>query len=44
MVLVDGDPSQEMGALRRVVAVVSEGSIMGEDALRAAADDPGQPK
>ena len=34
MVLVDGDVSKELGALRRVVTVVSDGYVM--DARRAA--------
>ena len=34
MVLVDGDVSKDLGALRRVVTVVSDGYVM--DARRAA--------
>jgi hypothetical protein len=44
MVLVDGDPSKELGALRRVVTVVSDGYVMDADALRSAAGYTGRPK
>jgi imidazolonepropionase-like amidohydrolase len=44
MVLVDGDPSREIGALRRVVAVVSDGYVMDGDALRQAAGFSGRPR
>jgi imidazolonepropionase-like amidohydrolase len=44
MVLVDGDPSKELGALRRVVTVVSDGYVMDADALRKAAGYLGRPK
>ncbi|WP_423601901.1 amidohydrolase family protein [Sphingomonas sp. MS122] len=44
MVLVDGDPSSELGALRRVVTVVSDGYVMDGDALREAAGFSGRPK
>ncbi|PSJ43559.1 amidohydrolase family protein [Allosphingosinicella deserti] len=44
MVLVDGDPSRELGALRRVVTVVSDGYVMDGDALRTAAGYSGRPK
>lgn len=44
MVLVDGDPSTEIGALRRVVTVVSDGYVMDGDALREAAGYSGRPK
>ncbi len=44
MVLVDGDPSTELGALRRVVTVVSDGYVMDADALREAAGYSGRPK
>jgi hypothetical protein len=44
MVLVDGDPSRELGALRRVVTVVSDGYVMDADALRRAAGFSGRPK
>jgi imidazolonepropionase-like amidohydrolase len=44
MVLVDGDPSKEIGALRRVVTVVSDGYVMDGDELRKAAGYSGRPK
>jgi imidazolonepropionase-like amidohydrolase len=44
MVLVDGDPSKELGALRRVVTVVSDGYVMDADELRKAAGWHGRPK
>jgi imidazolonepropionase-like amidohydrolase len=44
MVLVDGDVSKEIGALRRVVTVVSDGYVMDGDALRKAAGYGGRPK
>ncbi|QAY75510.1 amidohydrolase [Sphingosinicella sp. BN140058] len=44
MVLVDGDPSRELGALRRVLTVVSDGYVMDGDALRTAAGYTGRPK
>ncbi len=44
MVLVDGDPSRELGALRRVVTVVSDGYVMDGDALRQAAGFSGRPR
>ena len=44
MVLVDGDVSKEIGALRRVVTVVSDGYVMDGDALRKAAGYSGRPK
>lgn len=44
MVLVDGDPSKELGALRRVVTVVSDGYVMDADDLRTAAGYSGRPK
>ena len=44
MVLVDGDPSKEIGALRRVVTVVSDGYVMDADELRKAAGYTGRPK
>jgi imidazolonepropionase-like amidohydrolase len=44
MVLVDGDPSKELGALRRVVTVVSDGYLMDADELRKAAGYSGRPK
>ena len=44
LVLVDGDPSKELGALRRVVTVVNDGYVMDADALRKAAGYTGRPK
>ncbi|HVM38458.1 MAG TPA: amidohydrolase family protein [Sphingomicrobium sp.] len=44
LVLVDGDVSRELGALRRVVTVVSDGYTMDGDALRKAAGYSGRPK
>ena len=44
MVLVDGDVSKELGALRRVVTVVSDGYVLDGDALRKAAGYSGRPK
>ena len=42
--LVDGDVSKDLGALRRVVTVVSDGYVMDADALRKAAGYTGKPK
>ena len=44
MVLVDGDPSAELGALRRVLTVVSDGYVWDGDELRKAAGYSGRPK
>lgn len=44
LVLVDGDVSQDLGALRRVVTVVSDGYVMDADELRKAAGYSGRPK
>ena len=44
VVLVDGDVSKDLGALRRVVTVVSDGYVMDADALRKAAGYSGKPK
>jgi imidazolonepropionase-like amidohydrolase len=44
LVLVDGDVSKELGALRRVVTVVSDGYVMDADELRKAAGYTGRPK
>jgi imidazolonepropionase-like amidohydrolase len=44
LVLVDGDVSKDLGALRRVVTVVSDGYVMDGDALRKAAGFSGRPK
>jgi len=44
MVLVAGDVASDLGALRRVVTVVSDGYVMEGDALRAAAGFSGMPR
>lgn len=44
MVLVDGDPATDLGALRRVVTVVSDGYVMDASELRKAAGYSGTPK
>lgn len=44
LVLVDGDVSRDLGALRRVVTVVSDGTVMDAAELRAAAGITGTPK
>lgn len=44
MVLIDGDPSTDLGALRRVVTVVSDGYVMDAGELRKAAGYSGRPK
>ena len=44
MVLVDGDVSRDLGALRRVLTVVSNGYVMDADELRKAAGYTGRPK
>ncbi len=44
MVLVDGDVSTELGALRRVMTVVSDGYVMDAAELRKAAGYSGAPK
>ena len=44
MVLVAGDVATDLGALRRVVMVVSDGYVMDGDELRAAAGFSGMPK
>jgi hypothetical protein len=44
MVLVAGDVSSDLGALRRVVTVVSDGYVMDGDALRTAAGFSGMPR
>ena len=44
MVLVDGDVSTDLGALRRVVTVVSDGTVMDAGELRKAAGYSGRPK
>jgi hypothetical protein len=44
MILVDGDPSRDLGALRRVNTVVMDGYVMDGDALRTVAGYSGRPK
>ena len=44
LILVDGDVSTDLGALRRVSTVVSDGYVMDGDALRKAAGFTGKPK
>lgn len=44
MVMVDGDVSRDLGALRRTLTVVSDGVVMDADALRTAAGFSGRPK
>ncbi len=44
LVLVDGDVSTDLGALRRVDTVVSDGFVMNGDELRKAAGFTGKPK
>jgi len=44
MVLVDGDPATDLGALRRVLTVVSDGYVMDANELRKAAGYSGAPK
>jgi imidazolonepropionase-like amidohydrolase len=44
VVLVDGDVSKDLGALRRVVTVVSDGYVMDAGELRKAAGYSGAPK
>ena len=44
LVLVDGDVAADLGALRRVVTVVSDGTVMDGNALRSAVGWSGRPK
>lgn len=44
LVLVDGDVSADLGALRRVLTVVNDGYVMDGDALREAAGFSGRPR
>lgn len=44
MVLVDGDVAKDLGALRRVVTVVSDGYVMDGEALRKDSGFSGRPK
>ena len=44
LVLVDGDVSKDIGAMRRTVWVMSDGALMNADELRQAAGFSGRPK
>ncbi|MBB3764128.1 amidohydrolase family protein [Sphingomicrobium lutaoense] len=44
LLLVDGDVSEDLGALRRVVTVISDGYVMDGDDLRRAAGFSGMPQ
>ncbi|MDF7775918.1 amidohydrolase family protein [Sphingomonas sp. AOB5] len=44
LVLVDGDPSKEIGAMRRTDWVMSDGALMNADELREQAGFSGRPK
>ncbi|OYY91090.1 MAG: hypothetical protein B7Y45_05230 [Sphingomonas sp. 28-66-16] len=44
LVLVDGDVSKDIGALRRTLWVMSDGALMNADELREAAGFAGRPK
>ena len=44
LVLVDGDPSTDIGALRRTDWVMSDGKLMNADELRRAAGFAGRPR
>lgn len=44
MVLVDDDVSTELGALRRITTVISDGYVMDAAELRKAAGFRGAPK
>jgi imidazolonepropionase-like amidohydrolase len=44
LLLVEGDPSSQMGALRQPRVVMLDGKILDPDALRAAAGFSGRPK
>ena len=44
LVLVDGDASKDIGAMRRTVWVMSDGALMNADELRQAAGFSGRPK
>jgi hypothetical protein len=43
-VLVDGDVSKDLGALRRVDTIVSDGYVIEGDALRKEVGFSGRPK
>ncbi|MEO5493462.1 MAG: amidohydrolase family protein [Sphingomonas sp.] len=44
LVLVDGDPSKDIGAMRRTLWVMSDGALMNADDLREVAGFSGRPK
>ncbi|MDB5682149.1 MAG: Amidohydrolase family protein, partial [Sphingomonas bacterium] len=44
LVLVDGDPSKDIGAMRRTMWVMSDGALMNADDLREVAGFSGRPK
>ena len=44
LVLVDGDASRDIGAMRRTLWVMSDGALMNADELRQAAGFSGRPK
>jgi hypothetical protein len=44
MMLVDGDPSRNVGDLRRTAWVMSDGRLMNADELREAAGFTGRPR
>ena len=44
LVLVDGDASKDIGAMRRTLWVMSDGALMNADELRQAAGFAGRPK
>lgn len=44
LVLVDGDASKDIGAMRRTLWVMSDGALMNADELRKAAGFAGRPK
>ncbi len=44
LVLVDGDASKDIGAMRRTIWVMSDGALMNADELRTAAGFSGRPK
>ena len=44
LVLVDGDPAKDIGAMRRTLWVMSDGALMNADELREASGFAGRPK
>ena len=44
LVLVDGDPSKDISAVRRTKWVMSDGALMNADELREAAGFSGPPR